>query len=157
MKEFRIKTLIFALLLPLITGALSAAISSKGMSMYAIMDKPPLSPPAWVFPVVWTILYLMMGIASYPILVSDSSEKYMALVFYAMQLIMNFSWSILFFSWEMYLFAFIWLIIMWVVVIICTRFFFQINKLSGWLMVPYILWLTFAAYLNMGVFVLARR
>ncbi len=148
---------IFALMLPLIIGIISAALSSQGMMMYGSMDKPPLSPPAWVFSVAWTILYLMMGAASYLILVSgaDIRSRKTAMILYVIQLFMNFMWSILFFNWQLYLFALIWLLIMWGIVIICALKFKRISRTAAWLMVPYILWLTFAAYLNLGAYILA--
>lgn len=156
MKRISIGTLIISLLIPLLVGALSAAISMKAMAAYGTMEKPPLSPPAWVFSVAWTILYLIMGLASYFVFISetDSRDKTLVLTLYAIQLAMNFMWSIIFFNFGLYLLAFGWLIIMWALVIFCACKFFQMDKIAGLLMVPYILWLTFAAYLNMGTYVL---
>lgn len=158
MKKINIIALIVSLFIPLVVGGISAALSAKGMATYGSMPKPPLSPPAWLFSVAWTILYLMMGLASYYIQASESSfhNTSMALAIYALQLVMNFMWSIIFFNWGNYLFAFIWLIIMWGLVIFCTVLFGRISRLAGCLMIPYILWLTFAAYLNMGAYVLSR-
>ena len=95
-----------------------------------------------------------MGLASYFIMVSDVDprSKAMALVVYSLQLAMNFMWSIVFFNWTMYLFAFIWLMVMWCIVIVCAFRFWPINRLAAYLLMPYILWLTFAAYLNMGAY-----
>lgn len=159
MKKFSTFTLIMALLVPLLIGGISAALSSRGMELYANMEKPPLSPPAWVFSVAWTILYLLMGLASYYILISetDNRSKAMSLIIYGLQLIMNFMWSIVFFNMEAYLAAFVWLIIMWIIVIICAFRFFAINRVAAYLMIPYILWLTFAAYLNMGAYILNSK
>lgn len=156
MKRIQIGTLLIALLIPLIVGGLSAALSAPGMEKYGTMAKPPLSPPAWVFPVAWTILYCMMGLATYFVVTSnaDSKSKAFALMLYAVQLVMNFAWSILFFKWEMKLFAFIWLIVMWLIVILCTFRFFAIDRMAGILMIPYTAWLSFAAYLNMGAYIL---
>lgn len=157
MKKINVGALIVALLIPVLVGVVSAALSSDGMAAYATMKKPPLSPPAWVFPVAWTILYLMMGLASYFVAVAkaDGYYKKMAFVLYGIQLALNFCWSIIFFSMGMYLFAFVWLVIMWLMVIGCTVVFVCISRVAGSLMVPYILWLTFAAYLNMGSYILA--
>lgn len=154
----KIFALIIAIAIPLIVGGVSAGLTSKGMEIYGGMNKPPLSPPAWLFPVAWTILYIMMGIASYLVYASTSEQgnKVFALGLYAMQLVMNFMWSIIFFSWGTYLLAFVWLIIMWIIVIICAIGFGRIESAAGYLMVPYILWLTFAAYLNMGAYILNR-
>lgn len=156
MKKVSIGILILALLIPLLVGGISATLSAQGMAMYGNMNKPPLSPPPWVFSVAWSILYFMMGLASYFIMVSDVSirSKAMAMIIYALQLAMNFAWSIVFFNYEAYLMAFIWLMVMWVIVIICAFRFYGINKLAAYLIIPYILWLTFAAYLNFGAYVL---
>ncbi len=156
MRRISIGTLIMALFLPLLVGGISAALSAQGMVAYGSMNKPPLSPPPWVFSVAWTILYLMMGLASYFVLVSDADNrsKAMALIIYTIQLAMNFMWSIMFFNWGVYLTAFVWLIIMWAIVILCAYRFYSINRMATYLMIPYILWLTFAAYLNMGSYLL---
>ena len=156
MKKIRLLPFIIAVLIPLLVGIVSAMISSKGMAMYGTMSKPPLSPPAWVFPVAWTILYIMMGVASYFVFVSDADSKLkmMALLIYIIQLAMNFMWSIVFFNWKLYLVAFVWLIVMWGLVIICAFRFYGINKAAGYMMIPYIVWLTFAAYLNLGTYII---
>ncbi len=149
--------LIIALLIPLLVGAISAALSSDGMAIYGAMKKPPLSPPSWVFSVAWTILYIMMGAASYLILISETSlaSRATALILYCIQLTMNFLWSIIFFNWSAYLTSFIWLIVMWLLVIVCAVRFYSINRLATILFIPYILWLTFAAYLNLGTYFLS--
>lgn len=156
MKKYRITPLIISLAIPLLVGMLSAALSSGGMAAYGTMSKPPLSPPAWVFPVAWTILYLMMGLASYYVYVADVDrhDKIVTLRLYGVQLAMNFMWSIVFFAWKLYLFAFIWLIGLWCLVIVGAYRFFMIDRKAGGLLLPYILWLTFAAYLNLGAYVM---
>lgn len=158
MKRVRVIPLILSIVIPLLVGGISAFLSMTGMSEYASMNKPPLSPPAWLFPIVWTILYILMGLASYFVFVSESEKgcKVAALVSYGVQLLMNFMWPIAFFVWKLYLFAFVWLIVMWVVVIFCTVWFFRICKGAGCLMIPYILWLTFAACLNLGTYIINR-
>lgn len=158
MKRVSIGILIISILIPLLVGGISAALSSKGMVNYGTMAKPPLSPPSWVFSVAWTILYFMMGLAAYFVMVSgmDLRTRTIALTFYGIQLAMNFMWSIIFFNRQAYLFAFVWLIVMWCLVIISAVKFFPISKIAGMLMIPYILWLTFAAYLNLGAYILSR-
>lgn len=158
-ENMNVGRLIVSLIIPLVVGIVSAMLSRNGMADYASMDKPPLSPPAWVFPVAWTILYLMMGLAAYLICTTegDFHAKIMAMIFYWVQLVMNFMWSIVFFNWELYLVAFIWLMVMWVIVILCSYWAFKVNKKAGWMLVPYILWLTFAAYLNMGTYILSLK
>lgn len=159
MRKLHVIKLIVALAIPLAVGGISAALSAKGMASYGDMEKPPLSPPAWVFSVAWTILYLMMGFAFYCVWVAeaDTKKKTMALVLFGVQLVMNFMWSIVFFRWEFYLVAFVWLMIMWCMVILTAIRFFRINRLAGLMLIPYILWLTFAAYLNLGAYVLSHK
>lgn len=156
MKKIHLGTLILCLAIPVLTGVLSATITSSSMKAYASMNKPPLSPPAIVFPIAWTILYLMMGLALYLIVItpSDKNLKGTAVLLFTIQLIMNFMWSIIFFKWGQYLAAFIWLIIMLCILIICAFRFYDINRSSAYLLIPYIVWLIFASYLNMGSFIL---
>lgn len=139
--------------IPLAVGGL-AALLSGGMGSYKVMNQPPLSPPGWVFPIVWTILYLLMGEASYRILISDSPRKKQALTAYGVQLFLNFIWPLFFFGGQMYLTAFIILIALWVAIFITLRRFSNIDETAGDLLLPYILWVTFAGYLNLGVFLL---
>lgn len=156
MKKSRKCIFIFSLILPLMIGIISSALSFQGMKVYESMNKPPLSPPAWVFPVAWSILYLMMGIASYFVVIAEaeSKNKKIALILYAVQLAINFCWSILFFRWNMKLLAFVWLIILLCIVIICVVCFLKIRKLAAYFLIPYSVWLTFAAYLNLGAYLL---
>ena len=150
-----IKQLIIALVIPLLAGGLSALIAG-GMDSFKNLEKPPLSPPGWLFPVAWTILYLLMGFASYLVYTANAPtyKKNSALLFYCLQLFFNFMWSIIFFRFEAYLFAFIWLVILWLLIIITTVRFYETRKLAGILMVPYLLWVTFAGYLNLGIYIL---
>lgn len=154
--KIRWKTLISAVIIPLLTGTISALISKDGMKNFENINQPPYSPPQWLFPVAWTILYVLMGIASYIVFTSncDIEHKRNALIFYGIQLFFNFLWSPVFFGAKLYLFAFIWLLVMWVLIIITMLKFFKIDKTAGLLMLPYLLWVTFAAYLNFGVFML---
>lgn len=149
------KRLLIALAIPLAVGGL-AALLSGGMADYRAMNQPPLSPPGWLFPVVWTVLYLLMGYASYLIWISDApeAEKRKALVLYGAQLLANFIWPLLFFGAEMYLTALIWLVVLWILIFLTIRAFSRINERAGDLLIPYILWVTFAAYLNLGIFLL---
>lgn len=150
------KELIIAVAIPLLVGGLSALLTSDSMQSFEQIAKPPLSPPGWLFPVVWTILYVLMGIASYLIYTAKYSAGMAgnALFFYFVQLIFNFFWSIIFFNWEMYLFAFIWLLALLALIIITTIKFYKISKPAAYLMIPYILWVTFAGYLNLGIYLL---
>ncbi len=148
--------LILSILIPLAVGGLSALISGSAMKAFETVNKPPLSPPMVVFPIAWTVLYILMGIASYLVYNSNASDNrsVSALFFYAAQLAVNFFWSIIFFNLKMYLLAFIWLLLLIVLTVITTLKFSKISTAAGWLMVPYLAWLLFAAYLNLGIVIL---
>ncbi len=149
------KKLIINIAFPLGVGALSALISMGSMENFASLNQPPLSPPGWLFPVVWSILYVLMGISSYLITESGKpARSKTALTVYGVQLFFNFMWSIIFFNFDMYLFAFIWLIALLVFVILNTVLFYRIDRRAGLLFIPYILWVIFAGYLNFGIFLL---
>ena len=150
-----IKKLLICLGLPLAVGGLSTLLSG-GMDLYSDLVKPPLSPPGWLFPVVWSILFLMMGYASYRILTSDApkDEKRRALTFYGIQLMLNFLWSPVFFGLGWLLVAFFVLVALWVMILITANSFSQIDKLAGKLLIPYLMWVAFAGYLNLGVYFL---
>lgn len=149
-------TLLQCIAIPLIVGAASAFLSGGGMAVFGTLNKPPLSPPGWLFPVVWTILYVLMGIASYLVMESGKEEVVVsdALAIYAYQLIVNFLWPIFFFDFGWYLFSFIWILLLWGLVYLTTRQFYNISKAAGYLMIPYLIWITFAAYLNLGIYIL---
>ncbi len=149
------KQLLIALAIPLAVGGLSTLVSG-GMSDYQDLIKPPLSPPGWLFPVVWTILYLLMGYASYLVFTADAPEdqKRRALTLYAVQLFLNFLWSPVYFGLQWRLVAFFILLALWVAILLTMRAFSAINEKAGDLLLPYILWVTFAAYLNLGTVLL---
>lgn len=149
------KKLIICVAIPLAVGGLSALITMGSMDDFSALEQPPLSPPGWLFPVVWTILYTLMGIASYLVYTSGKPGRAKtALTVYGVQLVFNFLWSIVFFNLGWYLFAFFWIIGLWLLIILTTVLFYRINKTAGYLMIPYILWVTFAAYLNFGIYLL---
>ena len=152
------KALIVCLLIPLAVGGLAAALTMGSMSQYAALAQPPLSPPAWVFPVAWTILYLLMGLASWLVWRSDvpRAEKKRALTLYGVQLAVNFIWPLIFFRAGMYGFALIWLVVLLVLVTETAIAFGRIDMRAAWLLIPYLLWLLFAGYLNAGVWLLNR-
>ena len=138
--------LIIFILFPLAAGSLSSVLS--GNMAGSTFTKVPLSPPGYIFPIVWTILYTLMGISSYLIFVSDHPNTKKALRPYLLQLFFNFSWSILFFRFEMYWFAFIWLLILIILILQMIRMFYSIKPISAYLQIPYLLWCIFASYLN---------
>lgn len=149
------KKLIVCLIIPLAIGGL-ATLFSGGMSSYQITNQPPLSPPGWVFPIVWTLLYLLMGYASYRVLTSDADKEQIqkALRLYGVQLALNFLWPIIFFGFDAYLPAFMVLIGLWVLIFLTLQAFSRIDETAGNLLLPYLLWVTFAGYLNLGVYLL---
>jgi len=149
------KNLITAVAIPLAVGGLSAWITKDGMKAFETVNQPPLTPPMWLFPVVWSILFVLMGIASY-LVVMQKGEDTKALTLYAVQLIFNFFWSIWFFNLGWYLFAFLWLVALWILIIATTVAFYRISKPAAWLMLPYLVWVAFAGYLNLGVWWLNR-
>lgn len=148
-----LRKLIKCVAIPLLVGALSALLTKDN---YNVPNSPPLSPPAWVFPMVWTVLYVLMGIASYIICESNATreERNNALTPYVLQLVLNFFWSIIFFNMRQYLFAFIWIIALWVLIFITIVRFRKISKVASNLLIPYIIWVTFAAYLNLAIYLI---
>ena len=139
-----------------IVGVLAGLISRNGMQVYMTMaEKPPLTPPAIVFPIVWTILYALMGIGAARVyLAPESAERNRGITVFIAQLIVNFFWPLFFFNLQAYGFAFFWLILLWILVFYMIFTFYKTDKLAAWLQVPYLIWLTFAAYLNLGVWLL---
>lgn len=150
------KRLFICIAIPLAVGGLSAWLTRGSMDTFETLTKPPLNPPGWLFPVVWTILYALMGTASYLILTSgaDSQRVRQALCLYGLQLAINFVWPILFFNLSLYLASFLWLILLWIFILLTTIQFYRISPLAGDLMLPYLLWVTFAGYLNFGIYLL---
>lgn len=147
------KKLIICILIPLAVGSLSALLTRDAAQAFDLLDKPSLSPPAWLFPVAWTILYILMGISSYIVLVSGKPAS-RALFIYAVQLFFNFAWTLIFFNLEAYLTAFIWLTVLWILILAAIIMFSRISKPAALLMIPYILWVTFAGYLNLMIYIL---
>lgn len=150
----KLKSLLVNLLITLGGGAIIALLTKNSMDVYANVQQPPLAPPGTVFPIVWTILYTLMGISAYMITESKSPIKKKALTIYGIQLFLNFLWPLVFFNGQMFLSAFILLMAIWVMVLWMIGLFYQIKPVSAYLQIPYALWLTFAAYLNLGVYIL---
>ena len=149
MNKTDIKELLFYIFITLIIGSIPS-IFIIGNDMYKLIEKPPLSPPAIVFPIVWTILFIIMGISIYRIKRVDTSNK--GIIIYFAQLIVNALWTPIFFGLNAYLFAFIWLLLLLSLVILMVFNFYKIDKISAYINIPYIIWLLFAGYLNFGVF-----
>ena len=140
----------------LAAGGIGAWLGGDFAASYGKLYKPLLSPPGWVFPVVWTLLYVLMGVAAYQVWRSEASQprKKRALILYAVQLGMNALWPLLFFRLEAWLGAFLWLLLLLIAVWLCALTFRYIRKSAGDLLTPYLIWLIFAAYLNLGVYLL---
>lgn len=137
-------------------GILSAILSKNGMEIYQEnAAKPPFTPSGWLFSVVWTVLYVLMGISAARIwLLPDSALRSKALNLYVVQLVLNFFWSLIFFNLQAYGFAFIWLLALWILVFTMVLAFYKLDHTAAFLQIPYLVWLTFAAYLNIGVWAL---
>lgn len=144
-------SLIIAILVPIAVGTLSALFSGN-MQIYSRINKPALSPPGTLFPIVWTILYILMGISSYIIYESDNPNKESALRTYALQLFFNFFWSIIFFRLNLYFTSFVWLLALIFLIVKMIVQFYRIKPIAAYLQIPYLLWCIFAAYLNLMIF-----
>lgn len=144
------KSLLFSILIPVFLGSIIGFLTASSNNYYELI-LPSFAPPAWVFPIVWTILYILMGVSCYLVIKSNSSKKNDALFIYSIQLGINLFWSIWFFVFRFYFLAFIWLLLLIGFVVIMIRKFFLISKLSAYLQFPYLLWLLFAAVLNIFV------
>ena len=137
-------------------GALAGFLTREGTRLYnATAVKPPLSPPPIVFPIVWVILYALMGYGAARIFDADpSADRTRARRFFWLQLVFNFFWSLLFFNLRSYGFAFFWLVALWLLILGMILSWRKVDPLAAWLQVPYLLWVTFAGYLNVGVWML---
>ena len=124
--------------------------------MAVLLELPPLSPPSELFPIIWTVLYVLMGVAAYLVAVSSSPDTSDALTAYGIQLVMNFIWPLLFFGAELYLTAFLWLVVLFAAIAVTAVRFYRIRPAAGYLMLPYLLWVGFAGYLNLTVYLLNR-
>lgn len=155
----KIKPYVISIAIALAVGGLSAILTKNNMEVYNTINRPPLSPPMWVFPVVWGILFVLMGISSALVWVNreqDIETASSGLRIYALQLIVNFFWSIIFFNMQAYLFAFIWLLLLLALIIMMIIQFRKISPLAAYLQIPYLLWVTFAGYLTFMIYLLNR-
>ena len=150
------KTYAFWIGISEVVGLLAGLLTRSSTEIYSqTIMKPPLSPPAIVFPIVWTILYALMGISAARVRLAPSSkEQQRATNLFIAQLIVNFFWPLFFFNLQAFGFAFVWLILLWVLVLLLIIASNKVDPVAAWLLVPYLAWLTFAAYLNAGVWLL---
>ena len=152
-----IPTYALAIAIPLTVGLASAMLTKDNMSIYSDLNSPPLSPPAIIFPIVWTILFILMGISSAVIFTMKNKNPEAAkkgLCLYGASLVLNFSWSIVFFNFQAAFFALLVLIALLFTVVKTTLEYRRVSPVAAYLQIPYILWLLFAGYLNTGIWLL---
>ncbi|MBE6910346.1 MAG: tryptophan-rich sensory protein [Ruminococcaceae bacterium] len=139
-------------------GALAGFLTREGTKVYAAtVAKPPLSPPAIVFPIVWGVLYALMGVGAARVSLTQASAlRARGLRLFFLQLAFNFVWSILFFNLRSFGFAFVWLVILWALILLMTLTFGKVDRAAALLQIPYLVWVAFAGYLNAGVWLLNR-
>lgn len=147
------KTLFISILIPVFLGSFVGFLTAP-YNNYNDFVQPAFAPPAIVFPIVWTILYTLMGISSYIIVKSDDSNKNEALFIYGIQLVINLFWSIWFFVFQFYFLSFIWILLLIGFVVVMIRKFYDISKISAYLQIPYLVWLIFASVLNFSIWIL---
>ncbi len=145
-----LKTKIIFILIALAVGGLSALLTKDNMNIFDTVKMPPLAPPAIAFPIVWSILYILMGYGASRVYLENPDSD--ALMVYWINLIINFFWSIIFFNMRNFGFAFLWLILLLAVVILMTVKFYRVDKVAGYLQIPYIVWLIIAGYLNLYIY-----
>lgn len=147
------KLLAICIAIPLAAGGAAAFLTRGGMEVFERFTKPPLSPPAWVFPVAWTAFYTLMGISSYLVLTADAKKEEIqnAIKLYGYQLTLNFLWPTLFFNFQWLLFSFLWLALLTFFVAMMMRTFYGLSKPAVYLNIPYFVWLIFAGYLNFTI------
>lgn len=150
------KKLSIHLLVPLLVGGAAALLTNGSMEQYQQLNQPPLSPPGWLFPIVWTILFLFMGISSYLVDSSHIPEGNKSDFYYKTQLAVNFIWSIVFFLMGQILPAFFVLLLLLYLIVRMIFSFYVVRPAAAWLQIPYLLWVLFAGYLNLALFFLNR-
>ena len=150
----KVKIYVKSILIPVIVGGIVGLIISGSID-YNSLQRPPLAPPSMLFPIMWTILYILMGV-SYGILKSNHLIDSETKKIYYLQLFVNALWSIFFFTLKWRLFAFLWIILLDVLVIVMIVKFFKNKKIAGILQIPYLIWTLFATYLNLGIYLLNK-
>lgn len=155
----KLQSFIISIVIPLSVGIISALLTQGNMNIYEEVVTPPLSPPSFLFPIVWTVLYILMGISAALIYTDNNALKRIkdrALYTYAASLFVNFFWSIIFFNMRAFLFAFIWLLLLLFLIISTITQYKKINQTAAYLQIPYAVWVAFAGYLNFGIWFLNR-
>lgn len=155
MKKINWKRLIIIIVITFIVGSFFSFFTMNNMDTFKELKKP-INVPGVLFPIVWSILYLLMSISCYIITTKDDKNKDNAIIWYGIQLIINSLWSLIFFGFSAYLFSFIWIILLLAIVIIMIVKFYKIDKTASYLNIPYVLWILFAGFLNLGIYILNR-
>ena len=155
MKKINWKRLIIIIVITFIVGSFFSFFTMNNMDTFKELKKP-INVPGVLFPIVWSILYLLMSISCYIITTKDDKSKDNAIIWYGIQLIINSLWSLMFFGFSAYLFSFIWIILLLISVIIMIVKFYKIDKTASYLNIPYVLWILFAGFLNLGIYILNR-
>ena len=150
-KNVNWRRLFISILISLGTGVVAGLLTRSSVADYAMLEKPSFAPPGWLFPLVWGILYVLMGISSYLVYESMCSNRTNALRIYGIQLAVNFLWPIIFFNFKLYFAAFVWILLLWVLILLMIISFYRCNKTSAYLQIPYFLWVTFATVLTYAV------
>lgn len=154
MKNIDFKKLFFYIITTILIGTVPSIFTFKSMGIYNELNRPPLSPPSILFPIVWTILYILIGISIYIIVKKNPKDVSEAKLIYYVALVTNALWTPIFFGFKEYFLAFLWIIMLIVFVSAMIIKFYKIDKTSAYLQIPYLIWLLFAAYLNFGIVVL---
>lgn len=147
------KALLISIIIPLLIGGISSFLTNDQMTIYSKLNRPSLAPAGSFFPIIWTVLFVLMGLSSYFIYISHSLQRENALLIYAFQLFINFCWPLFFFNLQNYFLAFMILIVLLILIITMMYCFYQIKPISFYLNIPYLLWVCFAMYLNFFIFI----
>jgi translocator protein len=158
MKYTKVSRFMVSIILCLSAGAFGSIFTATSVeTWYQSLNKPSFNPPSWLFAPVWTALYLMMGVSLFLVWSSQNTpggKKNASIILFLIQLILNALWSVLFFGLQNPLLAFIEIVLLWLAIIATISFFRKISAFSAFLLVPYLLWVTFAAILNLSIFIL---
>ena len=157
LNKSKIKPYAVSSLLTLAVGGVGGFVTSLGMDSFDALTKPPLTPPSFLFPIVWTVLFILMGVGAARIFMTEpTAARNRALIVYVVQLAVNFFWSIIFFNLQAYAFAFFWLILLWVLILTMIYLFCKVDKPAALIQIPYAIWVTFAGYLNLMIWLMNR-
>ena len=153
MRRFNWKLFIISLVIPLAVGGVSTWLIRDNLDIYSEINLPAFAPPSIIFGIVWTVLYIIMGVSLYLVLNSGKSDKE-SIYYFSLQLLFNFCWPIAFFNFRLFWFAFVWLLVLLYLIVRMIIKFWKINRVSGILQIPYAVWVTFAGVLNLAIAIL---